>query len=75
MSYYYINKNPQSPPENNEHEIHREDRYCPKPPLPENRIRLGNFDNCEDATKKAKTLHPDWIIDGCHYCNFECDKM
>lgn len=74
MSYYYINKNPQPPPEHWEHEIHKDDN-CPKPPLPENRIPLGNFSNCEDATAKAKILFPDWKIDGCEHCNTKCHNI
>lgn len=75
MSYYYINKNPQAPPEHGEHEIHNNDNFCPKPPLPENRIPLGNFSNCKDATAKAKKLFPEWKIDGCELCNKECHKI
>lgn len=71
MSYYYINKNPQSPPEHGEHEIHKDDN-CPKPPLPENRIKLGDFSNCKDATAEAKKQFPEWKVDGCKYCNEEC---
>jgi len=75
MSYYYINRNPQPPPEHWEHEIHNGDNYCPKPPLPENRIRLGDFSNCEDATMEAKGRFPDWKIDGCKHCNKECHNI
>ncbi len=75
MAYYYINKNPQPFPESGEHEIHRGDRSCSKPPLPENRIELGHFDNCADAAKKARQLYPDWKIDGCELCNWECHKI
>lgn len=74
MSYYYINKNPQPYPEAGEHEIHKDDN-CPKPPLPENRIELGNFSNCEAAMIEAKRRFPGWKIDGCKYCNEECHKI
>lgn len=75
MSYYYINKNPQSPPEQSEHEIHNNDNYCSNPPLQENRIELGNFDKCEDATAYAKRLFPSWKIDGCKLCNGRCHTI
>ena len=74
MSYYYINKNPQSPPEHGEHEIHK-DYNCSHPPLLENRIELGNFSSCKDAMIEAKKLFPEWKIDGCEYCNVECHKI
>ena len=76
MSHYYINKNPQpSPPEHGEHEIHNDDNDCPKPPLQENRIGLGNFSNCRDATAEAKRRFPEWKIDGCELCNKECHRI
>ncbi len=74
MSYYYINKNPQSPPEHGEHEIHK-DHSCPKPPLQENRISLGNFSDCKNATAEAKRRFPEWEIDGCGHCNIKCHKI
>ena len=74
MSYYYINRNPQPSPEQGEHEIHK-GYNCPKPPLPENRIKLGDFPNCKDATAEAKRRFPDWKIDGCEHCNEECHNI
>jgi len=74
MSYYYINRNPQPFPEQGEHEIHKDDD-CPKPPLSANRIGLGNFSNCEDATAAAKKRFPLWKIDGCKYCNVGCHRI
>jgi len=75
MDYYYINKNPQSPPEHGEHEIHNESYNCPNPPLPENRIKLGEFSSCQDATRAAKERFPKWKIDGCEHCNEECHRI
>lgn len=75
MAYYYINRNAQSFPENGEHEVHRSDRNCPKPLLPENRIGLGEFDNCTSALATARIKFPHWRIDGCKHCNIECHKI
>ena len=72
--FYYINKNAQYPPEDGEHEIHK-DNNCSQAPLPENRIDLGNFSDCKDATEKAKRNFPGWKVDGCAYCNKECHKI
>ena len=49
MAYYYVNKNAQS---NGDHEVHKSG--CSWLPKEENRIYLGNFDNCKDAVKKAE---------------------
>ena len=74
MSYYYININPQGEPEDGEHEVHNGDNHCPKPPLPENRKRVGSFYDCKDAIREAKRQNPSWKIDGCAYCNSECNE-
>jgi len=74
MSYYYINRNPQSPPEQSEHEIHK-DENCSHAPDRENRIGLGNFSDCRDATVAARRRFSDWKIDGCKYCNKECHRI
>lgn len=64
---YYLNKNAQS---NGDHEVHT--HSCSWCPDEENRIYLGDFDNCKEAVKKAKELHPEWKINGCYYCSREC---
>ena len=75
MAKYYINKNSQGYPESGEHEVHREDRNCPKPPLWQNRYALGDFPNCKQAISRAKILFPEWKIDGCKHCNLECHNI
>ncbi len=74
MAYYYINRNPQPYPEDGEHEIHK-DNDCFKAPLRENRISLGDFNDCGDATAEAKRRFPEWRVDGCKYCNKECHTI
>jgi hypothetical protein len=65
MAYYYVNKNAQ---DNRDHEVHKDG--CGFMPEPENRIYLGNYNNCRDAVKKAKNYYAQ--ADGCYYCCPEC---
>ncbi|HMO77938.1 MAG TPA: hypothetical protein PKA42_03465 [Candidatus Paceibacterota bacterium] len=65
---YIINKNSQS---TGEHEVHAE-IYCSHLPLPENRIALGNYDNCSDPIREAKSKWPHLTIDGCKHCIPQC---
>jgi len=51
MASYYVNKNSQA---NGDHEVHR--TGCSFMPNAENRQYLGEFTNCRDAVKKAKTF-------------------
>lgn len=68
MIRYIINKNPQP---TGEHEVHRED-ICGHLPDNENRIYVGDFENCWSAINEAKRLWPNSIIDGCAYCSEVC---
>ncbi|QHI39030.1 hypothetical protein IMCC3317_44300 [Kordia antarctica] len=65
MANYYVNKNSQS---NGDHEVHTSG--CSWLPKEENRIYLGNFDNCKDAVKKAKGHYDK--TNGCYYCANDC---
>ena len=65
MKKYYVNKNAQS---NGDHEVHTKD--CHVLPLPQNRIYLGEFPNCQKAVKKAKEYYDD--VDGCIHCCKPC---
>ncbi|WP_188465263.1 hypothetical protein [Bizionia arctica] len=65
MANYYVNKNSQS---NGDHEVHR--MGCSYMPLIENRIYLGDFDNCVVAIKEAKRYYS--LVNGCYYCSKEC---
>ncbi|MFK7779931.1 MAG: hypothetical protein QM490_02185 [Candidatus Gracilibacteria bacterium] len=64
MPKYIINRNPQ---EGGEHEFHNEN-ICGHLPLVENRILLGNFNNCEDSKTSAINKWPNKVIDGCYWC-------
>lgn len=68
MSYYYINKNVQ---ENGDHEVHT--TGCSHPPAEENRVGIGNFDNCQNAVSAAKQRWPNAKINGCYYCANACN--
>lgn len=62
---YYANKNAQI---TGEHEVHT--LKCIYLPSEENRMYLGDFDNCRDAVKEAgKHLNP---VDGCRFCSEAC---
>jgi hypothetical protein len=62
---YYVHKykDPQG-----DHEVHIEG--CSKMPLPENRMYLGEFSNCQDAVREAKKYYSP--VDGCYYCCSPC---
>ena len=66
---YYINKNQQH---NGDFEVHEES--CKYLPLPQNRIFLGSFYNCEDAVSEAKRRFPNDKnnINGCKECSKDC---
>lgn len=68
MKYYYVNRNAQTPPEDGEHEVHKEG--CPTPPSPENRHGLGLFPNCREALAAARKIYSK--VDGCENCIPEC---
>lgn len=65
MYKYYVNKNAQG---NGDHEVHREN--CSYLPKRENRIYLGEFDNCDDAVEKAKDHYNQ--VNGCYYSSNDC---
>ncbi|MGG6231828.1 hypothetical protein [Tenacibaculum sp. SDUM215027] len=65
MARYYVNKNAQT---NGDHEVHKLE--CTWIPNVENRIYLGEFDNCKDAVKEAKKHYTK--VNGCYYCSREC---
>jgi hypothetical protein len=67
MAKYYANSNAQP---TGEHEVHKEG--CFYLPAPENRVYLGDFNNCEDAVKEAKKKYGNNAADGCYYCCREC---
>tara|TARA_R110002033_G_scaffold167528_1_gene206744 strand:- start:18550 stop:18756 length:207 start_codon:yes stop_codon:yes gene_type:complete len=65
MANYYVNMNSQA---NGDHEVHKSD--CSFLPKIENRIFLGNFNNCKEAVKEAKNYY--YKVNGCFYCSKEC---
>ena len=66
MPKYYVNKNAQP---NGDHEVHVED--CSHFPYPQNKLYLGNFNNCHNAVEEAKKHYPT-TADGCYYCCKPC---
>lgn len=65
MSSYYVNRNAQS---NGDHEVHRSG--CSYLPAVENRIYLGEFTNCADAVRAAKSHYH--RVNGCYFCSNAC---
>jgi hypothetical protein len=65
MARYYVNRNAQS---NGDHEVHVLE--CSFVPAEENRIYLGNFDNCRAAVREAKEYYTQ--VNGCFFCSREC---
>jgi hypothetical protein len=65
MALYYVNKNAQT---TGEHEVHTS--TCLFLPSIENRIFLGDFDNCAEAVREAKKYYSN--VDGCYYCCYPC---
>jgi hypothetical protein len=67
MASYYVNRNAQwSGSGTGEHEVHTS--ICTYLPL--NKTYLGEFSNCSDAVRYAKTRYPN--VDGCYYCARAC---
>lgn len=68
---YYVNMYND---EHGRHEVHTKD--CSFLPKEENRIYLGNFNNCQEAINEAKRKWPDpqYKFDGCYYCSINCHK-
>lgn len=67
MTYYCVNKNAQA---NGDHEVHK--AGCDYYPAEENRLALGDHNSCQTAVTKAKSLKPNWKINGCYYCSNAC---
>lgn len=65
MMKYYVNKNAQA---NGDHEVHTAN--CSFLPKSENRLYLGEFNNCKDAIREAKKYFSQ--VNGCYYCSKEC---
>lgn len=65
MAAYYVNKNAQ---DNGDHEVHKSG--CDWMPNSENRLYLGDFNNCQDAVKAAKKHYSQ--SNGCYYCSRAC---
>ena len=57
------------------HEVHNLNT-CTHLPKMENRILIGDFNNCLDAIKEAKKKWPDpnFKFDGCYHCCYSCHK-
>lgn len=65
MSYFYINRNAQ---DDGYHEVHDDSANCSHPPLLENRVGIGYYNNCSEAITAARLANPTLLIDGCYYC-------
>ena len=63
MPNYYVNRRPQ---ENGDHEVHTE--KCEY--LPAERVYLGHFASCEDATLRAREQFRQ--VNGCMWCSLPC---
>lgn len=57
---------------NGRHEVHTHD--CNFLPNAENRVYLGDFNNCNEAINYAKTQYPKHNFDGCYHCCRTCHK-
>ena len=65
MPKYCVNKKVQP---NGDHEVHK--YSCDRLPEEENRLYLGDFDNCFHAVMEAKKYFAQ--SNGCYYCSREC---
>jgi hypothetical protein len=70
---YIINKKKQGSKNGNNYEVHVSNN-CEHLPLIDNRVSLGDFNNCDDALSYAKKRYPSKSseIDGCYYCCYSC---
>ncbi len=66
MPRYYVNRNAQHP--SGDHEVHT--TGCPHPPAEENRVSLGNHDNCRTAVTQARNHYAQ--VNGCYWCANAC---
>lgn len=65
MARYYVNKNAQ---DNGDHEVHK--WGFDWMPNESNRLYLGDYDNCFEAVRKARTYFVQ--VNSCFYCSREC---
>lgn len=65
MARYYVNSNAQA---NGDHEVH--ESRCVFLPAQENRIYLGEFNNCYAAVREAKRYYAQ--SNGCAFCSPDC---
>ncbi|MGS2738735.1 hypothetical protein [Sinomicrobium sp. M5D2P17] len=65
MPKYYVNKNAQP---NGDHEVHKEG--CKWMPKTENRIYLGNHNDCHSAVREARKYYRQ--VNGGYYCSKAC---
>jgi hypothetical protein len=65
MESYYVNKNAQ---ENGDHEVHKSG--CTYMPTAENRIYLGDFNECYSAVLAAMKHYTQ--VNGCYHCSKAC---
>lgn len=65
MAKYYVNNGAQP---NGDHEVHKEG--CSWLPLIVSKTYLGDFTNCHDAVRAAKSYHSQ--VNGCKYCAAAC---
>lgn len=74
--YYIINNNKQDSKSGENFEVHNLNSCEYFLPKEENRIPLGNFNNCQAAMLHAKLTYPGSsnYIDGCYYCCSACHK-
>ncbi|MBV7532849.1 hypothetical protein [Chitinophaga sp. sic0106] len=63
---FYVSKIRQA---NGDHEVH--EASCPKLPLSQNRVHLGEYYTCAEAVNAARKLFP--TADGCKICSPQCN--
>jgi hypothetical protein len=68
MAKYIVNSNAQA---DGYHEVHNEDT-CNHLPDVQNRVLIGNYNNCFEAVSAIKQQNPSHSIDGCYYCCNAC---
>ena len=65
MAAYYVNRNAQN---NGDHEVHVSG--CSYMPDAVNRQYLGDFSNCREAVRAARSYFTQ--VNGCYYCSNPC---
>jgi len=66
VARYWVNDNAQSG--SNDHEVHRDG--CVWLPKIVSKTYLGDFSNCQEAVRKARTVYRD--SNGCATCSPQC---